>query len=151
MIGVYRGFTIRLDSAALGYRFSIAYGGRVVYTCQTLYQSDAEGMCAAYGWLSANYERMLAGLRRVDVTDEDYKLSDAYLTSSDFLAVADKLSEALQYAARPYMSDDPFAKDIWWLADEIQALVLVAASNRLGEEWRAIKNALDDEQPLANT
>jgi hypothetical protein len=146
MIGVYRGFTVRLDYVSMGYRYSIAYGGRVVYECPTVYHSEAECMCAAYGWLSAKHETMQAGLRRVDITDEDEKLSAKYLLDSDFLAVVDKLSLALQYAVQPYLYDEPFARDIWRLTDEMQSLVIRAASNRLLEEVRAIKNALDDEQ-----
>ena len=150
MSGLCRGFTIRLNYASMGYRYTIAYAGHVVYECPTVYQSDAEGMSAAYAWLSVKYETMLAGLRRVEMTDEDYRLSDLYLSNSDLLSVVDKLVAALQYAARPYMSDDPTARDIWLMADDIHCWVILAASNRLFEEYRAIKKALDDEQSLTS-
>lgn len=38
----------------------------------------------------------------------------------------------------------------WLMADDMHSWIILAASNRLFEEYRAIKKALDDEQSLTN-
>lgn len=144
MIGLYRGYVIRVASEADGYRYSVVYGGRVIYRCEVCYGMDAEAMSAAYGWLSARYEAMQAALSRLEYTDDDYAASKRLLKNNLALWLVDRLMAGLQSCLKEFLDDEAFARDAWCIADELVCYVMDCSSARLGEEVRALRKVIEE-------